>query len=169
MEAEQRLRDFSLERGRNYRYLRIPESTAGTKLKYVRDDIQGNVTAFHDFEQLLLGLELSPELVETFYRTLASVLLLGEVRFRDNDGVTELEDYEVVGKVANLLKLDEKKFQWALLNYCVIIRGSAERRRHSADEARDARDVLAATIYTRLVDWLVNTINHKMSFGRAIL
>ncbi|KAL1381098.1 hypothetical protein pipiens_013709 [Culex pipiens pipiens] len=168
MEAEQRLRDFSLERGRNYRYLRIPESTAGTKLKYVRDDVQGNVTAFHDFEQLLLGLEISPELVETFYRTLASVLLLGEVRFRDNDGVTELEDYEVVGKVANLLKLDEKKFQWALLNYCVIIRGSAERRRHSADEARDARDVLAATIYTRLVDWLVNTINHKMSFGRAI-
>ncbi|XP_021703004.1 neither inactivation nor afterpotential protein C [Aedes aegypti] len=168
MEAEERLRDFSLASGRHYRYLRIPESNGGSKLRYCRDDVAGNIRAFKEFEQLLLELELTPDLLETVYRTLAAILLLGEVRFRDNEGVTELEDFEVATKVAALLKLDEKKFQWALLNYCVIIRGSAERRRHSADEARDARDVLAATIYTRLVDWLINTINHKMSFGRAI-
>ncbi|XP_055637431.1 neither inactivation nor afterpotential protein C [Toxorhynchites rutilus septentrionalis] len=168
MEAEGRLRAYSLERGRNYRYLRIPESSAGDKLKYCRNDVPGNVQAFKEFEQLLLALEFSPEILETVYRTLAAILMLGEVRFRDTDGVTELDGLVVPSKVAALLQLDEKKFQWALMNYCVIIRGSAERRRHSPDEARDARDVLAATIYSRLVDWIINTINHKLSFGRAI-
>ncbi|XP_062548294.1 neither inactivation nor afterpotential protein C [Armigeres subalbatus] len=168
MDAEGRLRDFSLEHGRHYRYLRIPEPNGGSKLRYCRDDVTGNIQAFKEYEQLLRELELTPQLLETVYRTLAAILLLGEVRFRDNAGVTELEDTEVASKVAALLKLDAKKFQWALLNYCVIIRGSAERRRHTADEARDARDVLAATIYSRLVDWMINTINHKMSFGRAI-
>ncbi|XP_052892100.1 neither inactivation nor afterpotential protein C [Anopheles moucheti] len=168
MDAEERLLDFSLEGGRNYRYLRISEAMSSDKLKYCRDDIAGNVKAFKEFEEQLLALELSQDILETIYRTLAAILLLGEVRFKETDGVTELEDFEVITKIAALLQLDEKKFQWALLNYCVIVRGSAERRRHTADEARDARDVLAATIYSRLVDWITNTINQKLSFGRAI-
>uniref|UniRef100_A0A182IJF2 non-specific serine/threonine protein kinase n=1 Tax=Anopheles atroparvus TaxID=41427 RepID=A0A182IJF2_ANOAO len=168
MDAEERLKDFSLEPGRNYRYLRISDGMSSDKLKYCRDDIPGNVQAFKELEQQLLALELSQNILDTIYRTLAAILILGEVRFKDADGTTELEDFEVIGKIATLLQLDEKKFQWALLNYCVIVRGSAERRRHSADEARDARDVLAATIYTRLVDWITNTINQKLSFGRAI-
>ncbi|XP_058062557.1 neither inactivation nor afterpotential protein C [Anopheles bellator] len=168
MDAEERLKDFSLEPGRNYRYLRIAEAMSSDKLKYCRDDVEGNVRSFKEFEQQLLALELSQNILDTIYRTLAAILILGEIRFRESEGVTELEDFEVVGKIARLLQLDEKKFQWALLNYCVIVRGSAERRRHSPDEARDARDVLAATIYCRLVDWITNTINQKLSFGRAI-
>uniref|UniRef100_A0A182NBP7 non-specific serine/threonine protein kinase n=1 Tax=Anopheles dirus TaxID=7168 RepID=A0A182NBP7_9DIPT len=168
MDAEERLLDFSLEGGRNYRYLRISDATSSDKLKYCRDDIAGNVKAFKEFEEQLLALEISQDILETIYRTLAAILLLGEVRFKEADGVTELENFDVIGKIATLMQLDEKKFQWALLNYCVIVRGSAERRRHTADEARDARDVLAATIYSRLVDWITNTINQKLSFGRAI-
>ncbi|XP_053672779.1 neither inactivation nor afterpotential protein C [Anopheles nili] len=168
MDAEERLLDFSLDSGRNYRYLRISEEMSSDKLKYCRDDIQGNVKAFKEFEEQLLALEISQDILDTIYRTLAAILILGEVRFKESDGMTELENLEVISKIATLLQLDEKKFQWALLNYCVIVRGSAERRRHSADEARDARDVLAATIYSRLVDWITNTINHKLSFSRAI-
>ncbi|XP_318814.5 neither inactivation nor afterpotential protein C [Anopheles gambiae] len=168
MDAEERLLDFSLEGGRNYRYLRISDGMSSDKLKYCRDDIVGNVRAFKEFEEQLLALEISQDILETIYRTLAAILLLGEVRFKETDGMTELESFEVISKIATLLQLDEKKFQWALLNYCVIVRGSAERRRHTADEARDARDVLAATIYSRLVDWITNTINQKLAFGRAI-
>jgi len=36
-------------------------------------------------------------------------------------------------------------------------------------QARDARDVLAQNIYTRLVDFIVNTINQKLAFNRAVL
>uniref|UniRef100_A0A182QQM6 non-specific serine/threonine protein kinase n=1 Tax=Anopheles farauti TaxID=69004 RepID=A0A182QQM6_9DIPT len=168
MDAEERLLDFSLEGGRNYRYLRISDAMSSDKLKYCRDDIAGNVKAFKEFEEQLLALEISQDILETIYRTLAAILLLGEVRFKETEGMTELENFEVIGKIASLMQLDEKKFQWALLNYCVIVRGSAERRRHTADEARDARDVLAATIYSRLVDWITNTINQKLAFGRAI-
>lgn len=71
--------------------------------------------------------------------------------------------------VAELLKLDEKKFSWALLNYCMIVNGNAVRRKHTYEEAKDARDVLANTIYQRLVDWIVNTINVKFTLTRSLL
>jgi myosin-3 len=168
MDSEERLEDYNLEAGRNYRYLRIPVSRPTTKIKYVRDDPKGNFEKFKKLEENLLALDFSPDNLETIHRILAAILLLGEVRFND-ETEAELEEPEIVNKIANLLKLDEKKLQWSLLNYCIIVKGSAEKRRHSPDEARDARDVLASTIYNRLVDWIVNTINAKLSMGRAIL
>jgi myosin-3 len=65
--------------------------------------------------------------------------------------------------------VDEKKFLWALINYCAIQKGTAVRLRHTQVEAEEARDALASGIYFRLVDWLVNVINHKLSFTRAVL
>lgn len=71
--------------------------------------------------------------------------------------------------MAEHLGLDPKKFTWALTNYCVIRKGAAVRRRHTCEEAREARDVLANTIYQRLVDWLVNHINEKLTVTRTLL
>lgn len=70
---------------------------------------------------------------------------------------------------AQLLKVDEKKFCWALCNYCVVVKGSAVKRKHTRTEAEEARSVLASGIYYRLVDWIVNVINLKLSFTRAVL
>ncbi|CAG2068781.1 unnamed protein product, partial [Timema podura] len=70
--------------------------------------------------------------------------------------------------MARLLGVDEKKFNWALNNYCVVEKGTAVRRRHTRKEAEEARDVLARGIYFRLVDWVVNVINLKLSFTRAV-
>lgn len=171
MEAEERLKDFYLEGGRQYRYLRIPEVYTKSRLDHVRDDPQGNAAKFKDFESALLGLEISPDLLESVYRIFAAILILGEVRFKDSekDRKAALVDPHIVDYIAELLKIDAKKFQWALVNYCLIINGKVEKRRHSADEARDARDVLAGTIYARLVDYIVNTVNHKLLFNRAML
>ena len=71
--------------------------------------------------------------------------------------------------VADLLGIESKKFTWSLVNYCLIKKGAAVRKRHSCDEAKEARDVLANTIYQRLVDWIVNTINYKFSITRTLL
>jgi myosin-3 len=71
--------------------------------------------------------------------------------------------------VAQLLGVDEKKFSWALINYCAIHEGTAVRRRHTRMEAEEARDVLACGIYFRLVDWIISIINHKLFFTRAVL
>lgn len=171
MEAEERLKDFDLEGGRHYRYLRIPDAYIKSKLNYVRDDYRGNVAKFKEFEQALMALDISSDTLEAIYRILAAILMLGDVRFKesDHDRKAAFVHIEIVEKVAKLLKVDEKKLQWSLLNYCLIIKGHPEKRRHSPDEARDARDVLASTIYSRLVDFIINTINHKLALNRAIL
>ena len=171
MEAAGKLDNFKLQAGRKYRYLRIPEEQQETKLSYFRDDAVGNVNRLKEFETHLLSIDFHQEQIDNIYEILAAILLLGEVRYKVGDGsskVAELEEPEMAQRVAELLKVDEKKFQWALVNYCVVEKGTAERRRHTSDEARDARDVLAGTIYTRLVDWIINTIDHKLALGRAV-
>lgn len=171
MDTEERLKDFYLEGGRQYRYLRIPEEYMRSRLNYVRDDPLGNAVKFKDFEQSLLALDISQDILESIYKIIAAILILGEVRFKDSDADRKAAMVEprIVGYIAELLQVDEKKFHWSLLNYCLVIQGNVEKRRHTADQARDARDVLAGTIYARLVDFIVNTINQKMAFNRAIL
>lgn len=171
MEAEERLRDFHLEGGRQYRYLRIPDVYIKSRLNHVRDDPIANSAKFKDFELSLLALEISQDTLESVYKILSAILILGDVRFKDsdNDRKAALVDTRIVGNIAELLGIDEKKFLWSLCNYCIIINGNVEKRRHSADEARDARDVLAGTIYARLVDFIANIINQKLAFNRAML
>lgn len=171
MDTEERLKDFYLEGGRQYRYLRIPDEYTKSRLHYTRDDPVGNSVKFKDFELALLALDISQDVLESVYKILAAILILGDVRFKDSDvdRRAALVDPRIASYIAELLKVDEKKFQWSLMNYCLIVQGKIEKRRHSADQARDARDVLAGTIYARLVDFIVNTINQKLAFNRAIL
>jgi myosin-3 len=71
--------------------------------------------------------------------------------------------------VAHLLKVDEQKFSWALINYCTIQEGIAVTLRHTKTEAEAARDALACGIYFRIMDWIVNFINLKFYFTMAVL
>lgn len=170
MSANGQLDKYELEAGRGYRYLRLPEEhSSATKLAYIRDEPAANPARYADFEKHLLALDLSADHVEVMRRTLAAILILGNVRYMNDGKFAVVENADVSQRVSKLLQVDDKKFQWSLENYCVIQSGTAERRKHTGDEARDARDVLAGTIYCRLVDWLVNTINQKMAFGRSVL
>lgn len=171
MDAEERLRDFHLESGRHYRYLRNPDVYIKSKLNHIRDDPVGNSLKFKDFELSLLALDIPQDTLEAVYRILSAILILGDVRFKDSDvdRKAAMVNPSIVGEIAELLNVDDKKFHWALLNYCVVANGKVEKRRHTADQARDARDVLAGTIYSRLVDFIVNTVNHKLTLSRAML
>lgn len=167
--ASNELEKYSLESGRGYRYLRIQEVPPTSKFPYIRDDPEGNVEKFATFESQLTSIGFEQEQLEVIRKILAAILILGNVRYMDDGKFAAVENTNVSQIVAKLLNIDEKKFQWSLENYCVIKSGTAERRKHTSDEARDARDVLAATIYCRLVDWIVNTINQKLAFSRAVL
>lgn len=170
MVADNELKTFTLNEGRSYRYLRIdPDITTDTKMQFCRNDADGNVTKFHEFEQNLKDLDFDPEQIVSIRKVLAAILILGNVRFNDEDKYAAIENVEEARAVAALLGVDEKKFEWSLINYCLIRSGNAEKRNHTADEARDARDVLAATIYGRLVDWIANIVNQKFAIGRAVL
>lgn len=133
MDTEERLSDFNLESGRQYRYLRVPDAFVKSNLDFVRDDPLGNALKFKDFEQALLALDISQDNLDAIYKIFAAILILGDVRFKEceNDRKAALEDPTIAEKIAPLLKVDEKKFQWALVNYCVLIQGNIEKRRMS--------------------------------------
>jgi myosin III len=134
MDTEERLRDFNLNSSRQYRYLRVPDKPQKGSLEYVRDDRLANVAKFKDFESALVTLDISQDTIESIYKIIAAILLLGEVRFKESsaDRKAALEEPQIASEIANLLKIDDKKFQWALVNYCLIIQGSVEKQRMSA-------------------------------------
>lgn len=168
MDAAGELDKYFLEPGRKYRYLRA--DIADDKIpKGPRETPEENSAKFQEIYQTLNDIEFNDIQMEIFSSVLAAILLIGEVKFESSsENTAELANPEVAAKVAKLLTMDEKKFQWALCNYCVVKSGTAERRRHTKEEAEEAREVLARTMYTRLADWIVNVINLKLSLVRAI-
>lgn len=169
MEATNRLDELSLEKNRKHRYLRILEEPS-KGVKGVRELHEENVESYKEFIENLKVLDWEEEDIIFFETILAGILVLGNVRFKDGkSGSAEIENPEEAKKVAKLLSLEEVKFLWALLNYCLIESGTAVKRKHSTDEARDARDTLASALYKRLIDWMINLINSKLSFMRAVL
>ncbi|KAF9811956.1 hypothetical protein SFRURICE_021313 [Spodoptera frugiperda] len=168
MEAANRTEELCLEKNRKHRYLRIlDEPSKG--LKGVRENFENNATLYQEFIENLKVLDWEEEDITFFEAVLASILVLGNVRFKDGkSGTAEIENPDEAKKVAKLLSLEEVKFLWALLNYCLIESGTAVKRRHSTDEARDARDTLASALYKRLIDWMINLINSKLSFMRSV-
>lgn len=171
MEQEERLRDFFLSSGRSLNFLRTGKGVAKSKLTHVRESPEENFRKFKQLERNLISLDFSQNQIDTIYRVLAAILLLGEINFKHVDQSSinsDVESPQLVTNIATLLKIDGKKFQWVLLNHCVVVRGHAERKRHNPDEAREVRDVLANTIYSRLVDYIVNIVNSKLELSRAI-
>ncbi|XP_046675327.1 neither inactivation nor afterpotential protein C isoform X3 [Homalodisca vitripennis] len=169
-ESEGTLSKYNLEEGRNYRYLGTSGSENDHKVPPgPREEPHRNIKKFKDFDQNLIDLEFDEAQREFIYKTLAAILLLGEIKFeKQDDGKAGLAGSDVANKVAQLLDVDDKKLSWALCNYCIVLKGTAARRKHNVEEAREARDVLARGLYFRLVDWIVNTINLKLSLSRAV-
>ncbi|XP_076302995.1 LOW QUALITY PROTEIN: neither inactivation nor afterpotential protein C-like, partial [Lasioglossum baleicum] len=169
LDSTSKLKQYHLPPGRRLRYLRISEKGTERKRSFkVRNDPRGNVVKFEELKENLKILEME-EYYETIWKILAAILTLGEIRFVEgNNGEADMDNNDAATKVAQLLELDEKKFIWALLNYCLIVKGSVIRKKHSCEEAKDARDVLANTIYQRLTDWIINTINHKFTVSRSL-
>ncbi|XP_015178392.1 PREDICTED: neither inactivation nor afterpotential protein C isoform X1 [Polistes dominula] len=169
LDAAGKLRNYNLPSGRRMRYLRISERGNERKRSFkVRNDPDGNVTRFGVMKENLKIMEME-EYCDTLWKILAAILLLGEIRFVEgSNGVAEMDSNETANRVAELLDLDPKKFSWALMNYCLIRKGAAVRKKHTCEEAREARDVLANTIYQRLVDWLINMINLKFTVTRTL-
>lgn len=135
-----------------------------------RCDIDGNVKKFDIIREILVDFDFTEEQRDTIFSSLAAILILGQIEFQEGEeGSGKITNEEEVQKVADLLKLDGKKFKWTLTNYCLVQQGVAIKRKHSLAEAKTSRDCLANNIYSRLVDYVISVINHKLSYGRVIL
>ncbi|KAK8728013.1 hypothetical protein OTU49_009338 [Cherax quadricarinatus] len=154
----ERLSRYGLKVGRKYRYLgKHPydnEVTNAQKFAKIEEDLQ--VIGFRDRE------------MHTILLVLSAILTLGNVEF-SGDQKAVIVDEEPVREVCRLLDIEEKKLSWALCNYC---RAQTEQKLESAkktqEEAELSRDALARTLYTRLVDFVVNSINSKLSVTRFV-
>lgn len=91
--------DYSLSPGRKYRYLRIGDKASGNKRSFkVRNDPQGNSLHFNTLVEDLRAMEME-EHFDTIWKILAAILILGEVRFLDdNNGEAEIENVETANK-----------------------------------------------------------------------
>ncbi|TGZ39750.1 Neither inactivation nor afterpotential protein C [Temnothorax longispinosus] len=169
LEASENLKTYFLPSGRKLRYLRITDKSTEKKRAFkVRNDPQNNAVKLEKLRDCFKFMDME-EHCETIWKILAAILMLGEIRFVEgNNGEAELDNSEIANRVAELLGLDSKKFIWALVNYCLIVKGSAIRKKHTCEEAKEARDVLANTLYQRLVDWIINIINYKLSMTRSL-
>ncbi|XP_067622470.1 neither inactivation nor afterpotential protein C isoform X4 [Eurosta solidaginis] len=117
---------------------------------------------------VLLSLNSNDLQIEFDEEVLSAILNIGNIRFRHSGKYAEVENTEMVTRIAELLRVDEKKYMWSLTNFIMVKGGIAERRQYTTEEARDARDAVASTIYCRLVDWIVNKINMNLAFPRAV-
>lgn len=170
MHSEKNLKEYNLASNRSgYRYLRIQPDYQPSKLKYAREDPRGNVEHYKEFESILQDLDFNRKQLETIRKILAAILNMGNIRFKNSGKYAEVENTDMVTRISDLLRVDEKKFMWSLTNFIMVKGGIAERKQYTAEEARDARDAVAATLYSRLVDWIINKINMNMSFPRAVL
>lgn len=100
LEATGALRQYSLTPGRRYRYLRINDKSSGNKKRSfkVRNDPHGNSKKFQEFKEALKLLEMDGD-SETIWKTLAAILILGEVRFVEgNNSEAEIENTDLANK-----------------------------------------------------------------------
>ena len=75
--------------------------------------------------------------------------------------------YSLIATVAALLKVNQARLSYKLCNTNADETGVS----YSSPiaQAEFARDALARGLYSRLFDWLVNTLNTTMCIGRKIL
>ncbi|XP_011875420.1 PREDICTED: neither inactivation nor afterpotential protein C isoform X2 [Vollenhovia emeryi] len=169
LEASGKLKTYFLPSGRKLRYLRVTDKGTEKKRAFkVRSEPQNNAIKLEELKECFKLMDME-EHCQTIWKILAAILTLGEIRFVEgNNGEAEVDNTETAKRVAELLGIDSKKFIWSLVNYCLVVKGSAIRRKHTCEEAKEARDVLANTLYQRLVDWIINTFNYKLSMTRSL-
>ncbi|CAH1732571.1 neither inactivation nor afterpotential protein C isoform X3 [Aphis gossypii] len=163
--ADHVINQYHLEEDCRYRYL-----VGDGSEEQFRYQPTSNVKNFNKLLTCMKDtLEFTDEQLNTTWNILAAILNLGELSVSDDDdSEVKIESAELITKIAELLKVDSKKLSWSFLNYCVVVNGTAVRRKQTISGVYESMRVFAQTLYARLFDWIVNIINLKLSFTRAI-
>lgn len=71
--------------------------------------------------------------------------------------------------MAALLGVNAAKLGYSLCHTSVVVQGDVEETPNTIEQAEAARDAFARGLYSRMVDWLVNTLNINLILGRKVL
>lgn len=104
MVASSGLDRYMLEPGSGYRYLRANGETCSDKDP--RRTPEANVEKYEKLRQCLIDLELDEDQRETLWKTLAAILILGEVTFVETeDNFADVENPDTANKGKSVAKL----------------------------------------------------------------
>ncbi|NXU49002.1 MYO1G protein, partial [Turnix velox] len=138
-----------------------------TAYRYTQGGVQGtseDTGRYWELEEALTLIGFSPEEISSVRRILASVLLLGNVKFSEDGDVVALEDMSQLQALAQVTSTSPEALEQALLSRTVAAGGGELiQRGHNLKEATYARDACAKAIYERLFCWIVEHINCGMA------
>lgn len=128
-----------------------------------------------EFQDMLHGLEslgTSSQEIKEVFATVAAVLWIGQIEFRQVEGKktdVEIVDLAPVRIVANLIQCDEGALTQALMTRQYAAGNTkAIAANLSLEQAYYTRDALAKTIYFRLFDFIVGQVNKAMHISHSI-
>ncbi|KYQ93669.1 myosin IF [Tieghemostelium lacteum] len=150
-----------------YRYLK--ESlcyTAGPNINDQRD--------FKLVEQALESLKWTEENLDSLWRMLSAILLIGNIEFQAdaekvNVDAVQIQNPEVLKKVASLLHCNSLVLEKALISRSLTT-GAGKRQSSikvllNPTQARETRDSFAKVLYDRLFSFVVEKINETIGNG----
>ena len=122
-----------------------------------------------EFELLVAAfttLDMSPEQQNAIFRTLAAILHMGNLEYREDDGGTEdalvVANADVLAHACGLLGLELGKLTTSLTSRN-IGRASIIAVPYNGKQARQARDALCKALYGELFKWLIAAVNRSLT------
>ena len=128
-----------------------------------------------EFEEMMEAMDclgFKEEEKEWVLETTAGVLWLGNVEFKGGNekGDAQVENQEVVERVAGLWGVEVEEFVGSLVSRWFVIRGQEPTKiPFKVEEAVAAADACAKAVYGRLFDWIVRRVNEAMVVPEGVV
>ena len=135
---------------KNYNYL----NSSNPKLKNIND-----AQMFKETKECFLINDFSEDEILNIFKVVASVLLIGNIKFIQKVKKCEIENIYVVKNICDLLQCEEDALIKALTLKVNVINGESIESPLTMENCITSRDSLAKEIYNRLFLWIVKKMN----------
>ena len=139
---------------KNYNYL----NSSNPKLKNIND-----AQMFKETKECFLINDFSEDEILNIFKIVASVLLIGNIKFIQKVKKCEIENIYVVKNICDLLQCEEDVLIKALTLKVNVINGESIESPLTMENCITSRDSLAKEIYNRLFLWIVKKMNSRLS------